>query len=292
MHFIAIGIEFLIVPLLGPGIVRRIRARAQRRAGPPLLQPWYDCARFLPRRPIDGDFAGLFARISPPFALLSSGLLWLTVCSGTLPLLLVPFFLTAELFWIAGFAAETGTSFAGMAVGRQLLLALLTKPILFIVLLMLDSRPPVPSDGLTALIGALILGCLGLACLAEMAKPPFDDPRTHLELTMVHEAALLEASGRSLALFEIADMLKQSALVALWAKTAVCFFAQDLPFAESLHSGPASALVALVLFAGVGYWESVSVRRKWSYIPEVLGLAMLFLVLLLTLMQAKQGMSP
>jgi formate hydrogenlyase subunit 4 len=125
-----------------------------------------------------------------------------------------------------------------------------------------------------------------------MAKPPFDDPRTHLELTMVHEAALLEASGRSLALFEIADMLKQSALVALWAKTAVCFFAQDLPFAESLHSGPASALVALVLFAGVGYWESVSVRRKWSYIPEVLGLAMLFLVLLLTLMQAKQGMSP
>ena len=119
-----------------------------------------------------------------------------------------------------------------------------------------------------------------VAVLAELARPPFDDPRTHLELTMVHEAMLLEASGKTMGLFELGYQLKIATLFALVVRIGL----EHSQFVDRTISKPVENIVAflgaIVLAIFVGYWESVSVGRKWTWIPEVMGITLLFILVL------------
>ena len=269
-------LTFILVPLGAPGIVRKVRARAQGRKGPPLLQPWRDVLRMISKDPIDEDHSGFFAEFAPLFSMLAAVALWSLVAFRWGPMLMAVFFLIAQMASITAYGQETGTSFGGLGASREFVLALLAKPTLIILFAALGTVGFFPVESAVSLgVAVAFLVSSFLAILAETARPPFDDPRTHLELTMVHEAMLLEASGRSFAFFSVGAILKDCALLMMMARavhgTVVHYFGWN----AWLSSGVVAIAVAVVGAGFLGFWEAVSVRRRWSSIPETLGLSFL-----------------
>ncbi len=279
-------IVFILAPLFAGGIIRKIRAWAQGRQGPPILQVFYEAIKFLNKKPIDNPHSGIFAEISPMICVFASVLIWSIVVFEWVPFLLIPFFLALYRFSLIGFALEGGTSFGGLGSAREILLSVMAEPTLILMILVAQSHIEISLTPVGALIGLLFLGLSSISILAELSKPPFDDPRTHLELTMVHEAMLLEASGKSMGLFEIASNIKLAGLLGFLIKLAVehskiISYADLTPLFREAVVFPGILILALLL----GVWEANSVRRKWSWVPEFMGLAFLSILILGTLVK-------
>ncbi|WP_108975712.1 respiratory chain complex I subunit 1 family protein [Leptospira ryugenii] len=277
---------FIILPFILGGIVRKVRARAQGRKGPKIVQLFYEIKKFLQKEPIDNPASSVFAEISPMVAVYSGLILWSIVIFEWAPFVMIPFFLALYRFAIVSFAMEGGTSFGGLGSGREILLSVMAEPTIILMILAAQSHIEISMTPAGAFIGILFLALSFIAILAELAKPPFDDPRTHLELTMVHEAMLLEASGRTMGYLELASQLKLSALLAFLIKLAV-EHSKLFPIGEfgnlyrELAVLPGVILLAILL----GYWEANSVRRKWSWVPEFMGLSFLAILILGTLVK-------
>ena len=206
--------------------------------------------------------------------------MWSIAVFEWMPFLLIPFFLVLQRVTTIAFAMETGSSFGGLGTSREMLLSISSEPILLLSILVSQSQLQLSFSWVGIILGSLFLGALMVAVLAELARPPFDDPRTHLELTMVHEAMLLEASGKTMGLFELGYQLKIATLFALVVRIGL----EHSKFVDRTISKPVENIVAflgaIVLAIFVGYWESVSVRRKWTWIPEVMGITLLFILVL------------
>jgi formate hydrogenlyase subunit 4 len=114
---------------------------------------------------------------------------------------------------------------------------------------------------LWAVCGSAIL----LASLVELSRMPIDDPTTHLELTMVHEAMLLECSGKNLALFEYANTLKLALLFGLSAQCFLHIFATAVSFPTYMLLSVIGLLTVCII---VGTFESVAVKLNWRKAPE------------------------
>lgn len=280
LNYIILFLFFIIFPIIAGGIIRKVRARAQGRKGPPLLQNFYDLTRLLKKKPIDGTHSGLFAEVSPMLVCVSGIIMWSIAVFEWMPFLLIPFFLVLQRVTTIAFAMETGSSFGGLGTSREMLLSISSEPILLLSILVSQSQLQLSFSWVGIILGSLFLGALMVAVLAELARPPFDDPRTHLELTMVHEAMLLEASGKTMGLFELGYQLKIATLFALVVRIGL----EHSKFVDRTISKPLENIVAflgaIVLAIFVGYWESVSVRRKWTWIPEVMGITLLFILVL------------
>jgi len=277
---------FIIAPFYASGILRKVRARVQGRKGPPILQPFYDMVKFFKKTPKDNPNSGPFAEISPALAVYSSLFLWSIVTFEWVPFLLIPFFLALYRFSLVSFAMETATSFGGLGSSREILLSVMAEPTIILMILVAQSHIEISLTPVGALVGILFLILSFIAILAELNKPPFDDPRTHLELTMVHEAMLLESSGKSLGAFELAYQLKYVSLLGFIIKLAVehskIIYNTDLTllFREAVVL-PGILVLSIIM----GLWEGISVRRKWSWVPEFMGLAFLSILILGTLVK-------
>lgn len=280
LNYIILFLFFIIFPIIAGGIIRKVRARAQGRKGPPILQNFYDLTRLLKKNPIDGTHSGFFAEVSPMLVCVSGIIMWSIAVFEWMPFLLIPFFLVLQRVTTIAFAMETGSSFGGLGTSREMLLSISSEPILLLSILVSQSQLQLSFSWVGIILGSLFLGALMVAVLAELARPPFDDPRTHLELTMVHEAMLLEASGKTMGLFELGYQLKIATLFALVVRIGL----EHSKFVDRTISKPVENIVAflgaIVLAIFVGYWESVSVRRKWTWIPEVMGITLLFILVL------------
>jgi len=280
LNYIILFLFFIIFPIIAGGIIRKVRARAQGRKGPPLLQNFYDLTRLLKKKPIDGIHSGFFAEVSPMLVCVSGIIMWSIAVFEWMPFLLIPFFLVLQRVTTIAFAMETGSSFGGLGTSREMLLSISSEPILLLSILVSQSQLQLSFSWVGIILGSLFLGALMVAVLAELARPPFDDPRTHLELTMVHEAMLLEASGKTMGLFELGYQLKIATLFALVVRIGL----EHSKFVDRTISKPTENIVAflgaILLAIFVGYWESVSVRRKWTWIPEVMGITLLFILVL------------
>jgi formate hydrogenlyase subunit 4 len=271
---------FVFFPIFCMGIIRKIRARAQGRKGPPLLQSFYDIERSIKKTPIDGTYSGHFSEISPILFLLAGIFMWSIAVYEWMPFLLIPFFIALQRITLTGFAMETGTSFGGLGSSRELLLSISSEPIILLSILVAQTKLQIPFSWVSVALGALFLGALLVAILAELARPPFDDPRTHLELTMVHEAMLLEASGKTFAFFELGYQLKITTLFVLVSRIGL----EHTKFLNTSLPKQVENLITLlsVIFLSIliGYWESISVRRKWNWVPEVMGMTLLFILVI------------
>ncbi len=223
------GLQMLLVLLLAPlltGLVRKVKARLLLRRGPPLIQPYRDLARLLRKEVVLADNASWLFRVTP----------YLIFAATWVAASLVPTFRTGLLFsWSADLIAiiallgsarfflalaglDVGTSFGGIGSSREVMIASLAEPamimIIFTVALIAGSTQLstmagflVSSEvGLRVSLG-LALVALIMVAIAENARIPVDNPATHLELTMVHEAMVLEYSGRHLALIELSASL-------------------------------------------------------------------------------------
>lgn len=229
-NYLVQGCQMLLVLLLAPlltGWVRMLKARLLRRRGPSVLQPYRDLFKLLRKEAILADSASWLFRVVPYliFAALwvaaalvptfAGGLLF----SWTADLIAIVALLGTARFFLALAGLDVGTSFGGIGSSREMMIASLAEPAMLMMVFTLSllagttELSSVARFMLTAEVGlrvslGLALLALVIVAIAENARIPVDNPATHLELTMVHEAMVLEYSGRHLALIELSASLK------------------------------------------------------------------------------------
>jgi formate hydrogenlyase subunit 4 len=275
----------LLLPPLLPGIIARTKALFAGRTGAPVLQPYYDIIRLWRKGSVISHTTTWLFQAGPLIslgAILVAALL-MPLGSHPAPLSFTgDLFLFAYLFGLARFftvvaALDTGSSFEGMGGAREVTFACLTEPTLFFALIVLArisgdlSLTQILSDSaLTVWFGSgaaliLLMGALFITLLAENCRIPFDDPNTHLELTMIHEVMVLDHSGPGLACALYGASLKLFVLGALFIHVAVPFQSGN-----SLLDWLLFTCAMLLLAMAVGVVESVMARVRLNRVPQLL----------------------
>lgn len=295
-------LSLLIIPLLFVGVIRKVKALMQNRMGASLLQPFFDIAKLLRKSETISVSASWVFRLAPVLGLAVALIVAILVpwAGPLLPVSLAPatnFLLVLYLLslgkLIAMLAAmDTGSAFGGLGASREATISMLVEPTLVVgfAALGLGAHSTdlltiygAPASGIVA---GLVAAAFVLSALAELSRMPVDDPTTHLELTMVHEAMILENSGRNLALTELAVALRTCVFLGLAAQTAL----QVWPAHEALPLISRYALGLIALFivgVAVAMAEGILVKLKWRKVPNLLAFATV-LSLLAALMAAAQ----
>jgi len=268
------AVQMALVVAVAPavlGVTRKVKARLLRRIGPPVLQPYRDLWKLMHKEAVFAHNASWIYRTAPYLifaatwvaaALVPSyatGLLF----SWSADLIAIVALLGTARFTLALAAMDVGTAFGGIGSSREMMIASLAEPamllIVFTVALVagttqLSAIATIFATGSVGLRVSLGLGMFAFlfVAVAENARIPIDNPATHLELTMVHEAMVLEYSGRHLAVIEAAAALK----LVLYFSLIACLF---VPFGIA---GPDAGIPAF----GLGVL---------AYLAKLLGLAVL-----------------
>jgi len=306
------GAQMMLVLLLAPlftGFVRKVKARLLRRQGPPLIQPYRDLARLMRKEAVLAHNASWLFRVCPYLIFAAT---WVAaslvptfqtglVFSWSADLIAIIALLGSARFFLALAGLDVGTSFGGIGSSREVMIASLAEPamlmIVFTVALIagstqLSTMAEYMASSAVGLRVSLGLGLIALimVAIAENGRIPIDNPATHLELTMVHEAMVLEYSGRHLALIELSSSLK----LLLYVSLIACLFA---PWGIESAGAPLSMLaVGVAAYAGklavggflLALFETSIAKMRVFRVPEFLGAA-LMLGLLATLLRFVSG---
>lgn len=285
----------LLSPLL-TGFVRKVKARLQRRVGPPLLQPYRDLARLLRKEVVLAENASWLFRVIPYIIFAAtwvaaaliptfrSGLLF----SWSADLIAIIALLGSARFFLALAGLDVGTSFGGIGSSREVMIASLAEPAMLMVVFTLALVAG--STQLSTMAGYMLSPAVGLrvslalavialimVAIAENARIPVDNPATHLELTMVHEAMVLEYSGRHLALIELSASLK----LLVYTSLVACLF---IPWGLAGPDADAQMIAAgVVTYLGkilvggflLALFETAIAKMRVFRVPEFLGAALM-----------------
>jgi formate hydrogenlyase subunit 4 len=289
------GAEMALVLLVAPlltGLVRKVKARLLRRRGPPLLQPYRDLLRLLRKEVVLAHNASWLFRVTPYLVFAAT---WVAAAlvptfamglyfSWSADLIAITALIGSARFFLALAGMDVGTSFGGIGSSREVMIASLAEPamimITFTLALIAGSTQLSniaqfmlsPDAGLSVSLG-LALVALIIVSIAENARVPVDNPATHLELTMVHEAMVLEYSGRHLAMIEFAASLK----LVLYVSLIACIFVPwGLAGAGATPGELAVGVVAYLAKLGVaavllGLFETAIAKMRVFRVPEFLG---------------------
>jgi formate hydrogenlyase subunit 4 len=300
IHDLAVqGLQMLLVLLLAPaliGLVRKVKARLLRRRGAAVLQPYRDLLRLLRKEVVLAENASWLFRVAPYLIFAAT---WVAAAlvptfavglmfSWSADLIAIIALLASARFFLALAGMDVGTSFGGIGSSREVMIASLAEPamlmIVFTLALIAGSTQlstmaafmDSPAVGLRVSLG-LALIALVMVAIAENGRIPVDNPATHLELTMVHEAMVLEYSGRHLALIELAAALKLVLYVSL---IACVFLPWGLAQAEASVSAMFIGMLAYVAKLGVGavllaFFETAIAKMRVFRVPEFLGAALM-----------------
>lgn len=289
-----LALWLLIAPLV-PGVINKVKAWVAGRRGPPVLQLYYDLGKLWRKGVVlsttvsPAHVAGpavAWVALAGAALLLPVGSMWSTVVFRGDALLFV-YLLALARFCTAGAALDTGSAFEGMGAAREVSYAVIAEAAVIAALLALARQSGslalaemlTPSAG----AGAVLLGAgLFTVLLAENSRVPFDDPNTHLELTMVHEAMVLDHSGPPLAAILHGAALKLLIFSVLLAE-AVLPIGKLSPFAAIGVLGAAVLAVAVA----VGMVESLLARFAFRRVPLLLTTG--FLLCLFALLAAWKG---
>lgn len=292
---LAQGVQMTLVLIVAPlvlGVTRKVKARLLRRIGPPVLQPYRDLWKLLHKEAVLAHNASWLYRFAPYFifaatwvaaALVptySTGLIF----SWSADLIAIVALLATGRFALALAGMDAGTAFGGIGSSREMLIASLAEPAMLLVVFTValvagtTQLSAIADHMIHAPVGvrvSLALGLLAFVCIAvaENARIPIDNPATHLELTMVHEAMALEYSGRHLAMIEAAAALK----LTLYFSLMICLF---FPFGMATSGSGAFAMAfgavaylpkLLVLAALLPAGETVVAKMRVFRYPIFLG---------------------
>ena len=297
------GTQMTIVLVLAPlltGFVRKVKARLQRRQGPSLIQPYRDLARLMRKEVVLAENASWLFRVIPYLIFaatwvaaalvptFASGLLF----SWTADLIAIVALLGSARFFLALAGMDVGTSFGGIGASREVMIASLAEPAMlltvFALALVAGSTQlstvatvlATPGVGLRVSLGMALIA-LVIVAIAENARVPVDNPATHLELTMVHEAMVLEYSGRHLAMIEFAASLK----LVLYVSLIACIFTPwGIAAPGSGLAGLALGAAAYVAKLAVGgfllaLFETSIAKMRVFRVPDFLGAALMLSLL-------------
>src|SRR5574338_199732 len=293
---IVIGlVQVLVILGLAPlltAIIRKTKARTQKRIGASILQPYYDLLKLVRKDEIISDQTSWIFRACPwvNFAAMATAAFFIPVF-----LVYAPFGLVGDLLLVTGLFAlgrfftllaglDVASSFGGLGSSREMMISALIEPALFITLFAVSltlggtniSTMVESAAYSTILAPSMIFAAISffIIILAETGRLPFDNPATHLELTMMHEATVLEYSGKSLALIEWSQSIKQLVLLGLFVNIFV-------PFGISTIASLAVLGAGLVFFAAKTALVSVFIAfietkvAKWRLfrIPDLIAMA-------------------
>jgi formate hydrogenlyase subunit 4 len=293
------GAQMALVLVLAPlltGFVRKLKARLVRRQGPSVFQPYRDLLRLLRKEVVLAENASWLFRVAP-YLIFSAT--WVAaalvptfatglVFSWSADLIAIIALLGSARFFLALAGLDIGTSFGGIGSSREMLIGTLAEPamimIVFTLALIAGSTQLStmadymlsPAIGLRVSLGLALIALIMVA-IAENARIPIDNPATHLELTMVHEAMVLEYSGRHLAMIELAAALKLQLYISLIA----CLF---VPWGLARDGDGLTAYAigigTFVLKLAVGglllaMFETSIAKMRVFRVPEFLGAALM-----------------
>jgi formate hydrogenlyase subunit 4 len=298
VQFCQMTVVLLLAPLLA-GYVRKLKAHLLGRRGPPLLQPYRDLLRLIRKEAVLADNASWLFR-SGPYMIFATT--WVAAAlvptfatglefSYVADLIVVTALIGSARFFLALLGMDVGTSFGGIGSSREMMFASLAEPamimIAFTLALLAGSTQlseiahyMLTQSSLRVSLG-LALAALVIVALAENARIPVDNPATHLELTMVHEAMVLEYSGRHLAVIEFAAALK----LLLYLSLIGCIF---VPWGLAPANGSlASYAVGIATYLGklaVGGFllvllETSIAKMRVFRVPDFLGIALMLALL-------------
>jgi formate hydrogenlyase subunit 4 len=280
----------LTAPLL-VGLTRQVRARLEGRAGAGVLQPWRDLRKLLAKEPLRAPGTSA-VQWAGPLVLLGSSLM----LAALIPMITVvaPAQVPGDLFVVVSVllvgsvalalvGLDAGTAFGGMGSSRHMMIAALVEPTVLLAVYALSipvgssslgpiiaSRVEAPSS-VVAPASLLAVVALAVAVLAETGRLPVDNPSTHLELTMVHEAMLLESSGRDLAWIELGSWLRLTVLLTLVANLLAPWgIGQDDALPALLLGAVAVAAKTALLGVLLGAVEVFLAKLRLFRVPELM----------------------
>src|SRR5438132_8388696 len=289
-HTVHIVAALLIPPLL-LGIIAKTKALFAGRVGPPLLQPYYDLIKLMQKGSVFSTTTTWVFRAGPVVGLATGLIAVLLVPLGnanapisfTGDLILLAYLLGLGRFFTASAALDTGSAFEGMGAARDVTFACLAEPALFLGFLVLAKLSG--SLQLAGMLGsalgphwltagaslALVLLSWFIVLLAENCRIPFDDPNTHLELTMIHEVMVLDHSGPALGMILYGAALKFFVFGALVVRLAV-----PVALGPAWLDWPVFVAGMLVVAVVIGTVESIMARLRPTHVPVLLVAACLF----------------
>ncbi|MDX8387388.1 MAG: NADH-quinone oxidoreductase subunit H [Ghiorsea sp.] len=283
----------IIVAPLAAGFVATLKARLQNRRGAGVLQPYRLLLKLIGKEVVLADHASWVFRFAPYVVVTAT-----IMAASVVPSLLLdtPLSLTADVialvallglarFFLALAGMDVGTAFGGMGSSREMTFSALAEPAMLMSIFVLSIGAH--STNLTTMIEhtlttplliqpsiAFALVSMLMITLAETGRLPIDNPNTHLELTMIHEAMLLEYSGRHLALMEWASMIK---LLLLATLTVDLFVPWGIAIEADLFGVCLATLLWLckigVLFVALAIFETSLAKLRLFEVPQYLGTA-------------------
>jgi formate hydrogenlyase subunit 4 len=282
--FLHLLLLFVLSPLL-PGVIGKTKAFCAGRTGPPFLQTYYDLWKLFGKGlvisrtttwvfragPILGLAVPILAAMMVPFGAIGAPLAF----TGDLILFIYLFGLSR--FFMAAAALDTGSSFEGMGAAREVTFACLAEPTIFFSFIVLARLSG--SLSLNTMFGPglneawqsagpslfLTLACLFVVVLVENCRIPFDDPNTHLELTMIHEVMVLDHSGPDFGMIVYGAAMKLFVLGALVVRLVFPDATGNLLLATLLFTGE-----MLLLAVAIGVVESTMARLRLVRVPQLL----------------------
>src|SRR5215831_15786492 len=303
-YLLEIG-QALLALLLAPwlvGFIRMVKARLQGRRGAPPWQPYYDLRKLLGKEAVVSRNASWLFRFAPYliFAATVAVTMLVPLIAAPLPfdgigdLLVVVYLLLLGTFFLSLAGLDPGSAFGGMGASREMTVAALAEPTVALAIFALALSAG--STNLGQIVARTMSGpaavspghllaflALFIVTLAETGRLPIDNPATHLELTMIHEAMVLEYSGRYLALIEWAASLKLLIFFSLLSNLFVPWGVAAGLTAGALALAVASLLVKLVILAAVvAVLETRIAKLRLFRVPELLSVSFVLALLAVT----------
>jgi len=309
LQFGQMALVLLLAPLL-TGIVRTLKAQMLRRRGPPLLQPYRDLLKLVRKEAVVAENASWLYRTAPYIVFATT-----FVAAALVPtfathlafsdigdLIVIVALLGSARFALALAGLDIGTSFGGIGASREMMIASLAEPAMLMIVFTLSllagstqlsavaAYLQSPEVGLRVSLGMALVAMVMVA-IAENARIPIDNPATHLELTMVHEAMILEYSGRHLAVIEMAASLK----LLLYMSLIACMF---VPWGLATPDDELPALAVgvgsyfLKLLTGsllLALFETGTAKMRVFRISDFLGAALMLGLLATLLLFVSRG---
>lgn len=273
------------------GVIRKVKARLQGRVGAPLLQAYRDLFKWVRKDSVASTVTSWVFKVAPymVFGTTATAAFLLpniTNLGAQADIIFVGFILVLGTAFLVLSGLDAATTFGGMGSSREAMITALAEPVFITALFALAqiSHSTLSSDITAHILNthsawlnpAFILAFLSLflITLAENARYPFDNPTTHLELTMVHEAMILENSGKDLALMEMGSMTKLTVMLSLLASVVLPWgIATTLTF-QALAIGLIVWIAKILAMAVVvALIESTIAKMRLLRIPALLGMA-------------------
>jgi formate hydrogenlyase subunit 4 len=285
---------FLVIAPLVTGVIRTLKARLQTRRGPPVWQPYLDIHKLLRKGMVIPETASWLFSVTPWVVFTTAAMVGLMIpmIAAEAPLslfggvLAVVYLLALGRFFLALGGLDAGTPFGGLGSSREMTISAIAEPAMMLAIftVAISANSTNLSEMARSAIGQswrflapsqmLALGALFIVLIAETGRIPVDNPATHLELTMIHEAMILEYSGPYLALIEWGASLKQLVLMTLLVNTFFPFGLSAGWTAGGVAAGLGYYLAKLLaICCGVVLVETANAKMRLFRVPDLLAVA-------------------